>query len=91
MTQRNTHDISADFCYRLAMIDHPEILGKFEDDFLRVQGRMPYEQSLRLFTGMWREAVLLGVFPAVDPLEGIDVDIRVAGILNACLTKPLPE
>jgi hypothetical protein len=73
------------------MIQHPEILGKFEDDLLRDQGPMPYEQARRLFAGMWREGVLLGALPPADPLEGIDVDIRVAGILNACLTKPLPK
>jgi hypothetical protein len=52
---------------------------------------MPYEQARRLFTGMWREGILLGGFPPAESLEGIDVDIRVAGILNACLTKPLLE
>jgi hypothetical protein len=73
------------------MINHPEILRKFEDDFIRDQGPMPYEQARRLFTGMWREGILLGGFPPAESLEGIDVDIRVAGILNACLTKPLLE
>jgi len=34
------------------MINHPEILRKFEDDFIRDQGPMPYEQARRLFTGM---------------------------------------
>jgi hypothetical protein len=73
------------------MIHHPEILRKFEDDLHRDQGPMPYEQARRLFAGMWQEGVLLGALPPADPLEGIDVDIRVAGILNACLTKPLPK
>lgn len=73
------------------MIRHPEILQKFEDNLLRDQAPMPYKQARRLFDGMWQEGVMLGVLPPADPLEGIDVDIRVAGILNACLTKPLPK
>ncbi len=31
---------------------------------------------------MWQEAVDLGVLPLKDPLEGIEVDIRIAKILN---------
>jgi hypothetical protein len=73
------------------MIRHPEILRKFEDDLLHDQGPMPYDRARRLFAGMWREGVLLGALPPADPMEGIDVDIRVAGILNTCLTKPLPK
>jgi hypothetical protein len=31
---------------------------------------------------MWQEGVLLGVLPLKDPLEDIEVDIRIARILN---------
>ncbi len=72
------------------MIKDTEILRKFECDFISGQGRLPYEQSQKLFTAMWKEGVTLGVFPPVDPLAGIEVDIRIARILNTCLTKPLP-
>ena len=32
--------------------------------------------------GMWREGMALGVLPLKDPLEGIEVDIRIARMLN---------
>lgn len=41
-----------------------------------------YISALRLFEGMWREGMALGVLPLKDPLEGIDVDIRIAWMLN---------
>jgi len=72
------------------MIKDAKILGEFERNFISDQGRLPYAQSRKLFTAMWKEGVTLGVFPPVDPLAGIEIDIRVARILNTCLTKPLP-
>jgi len=72
------------------MIKDVEILGEFERNFTSGQGRLPYSQSRKLFTAMWKEGVTLGVFPPVEPLAGVEVDIRMARILNTCLTKPLP-
>ena len=56
------------------MVKNIEMLEKFERDFIGGRG--------------WREGVLLGVLPPADPLEGIEIDIRVARILNSCSTKP---
>jgi hypothetical protein len=36
---------------------------------------------------MWKEGVRLGVLPPKDELEGIEVDIKVAAVLNSCLKK----
>jgi len=72
------------------MIKNAEILREFERNFVSGQGRLPYAQSRDLFASMWKEGVTLGVFPPVDPLAGVEVDIRMARILNTCLTKPLP-
>lgn len=69
------------------MIKNPEILKKFEEDFIRDKGRLSYSQSLQIFTDMWNEGVRLGVLPLKNPLEGIEVDIKVAKILNSCLKK----
>ncbi|MBI3814841.1 MAG: hypothetical protein HY279_10330 [Nitrospinae bacterium] len=69
------------------MIKNPELLKKFEDNFVQDKGRLSYNQSIRIFTDMWNEGVKLGVLPLKDPLEGIDVDIKVARILNSCLKK----
>ena len=67
------------------MIKNPAKLRKFEDQFIRSSSPSPYPQALRQFTALWQEAVALGVLPPKDPLEGIEVDLRIANILNACL------
>ncbi len=66
------------------MIKDASILKKFEDDLSRKEGPLPYSKSLKIFEHMWKEALNLKVLPSKDPLEGIDVDIRIAKILNSC-------
>ena len=83
-------DIPEKLWYTYSMITDVEILRKFERNFISDQGCISYAQSRKLFTAMWKEGVTLGVFPPVDPLTGVEVDIRMARILNTCLTKPLP-
>jgi hypothetical protein len=41
-----------------------------------------YWQNLALFQSMLEEATRLGVFPPDDPLEGLEVDIRLARAIN---------
>lgn len=40
-----------------------------------------YHRNLRYFEALYREAQLLGVLPGANPLEGIEVDIRIAKVL----------
>jgi len=61
------------------------MLEQFEREIIKKE-RLSFEQALDLFEAMWQEGVDLGVLPPRDPLEGIDVDIRIARILN-CLKK----
>ena len=59
--------------------------AKLLDEFNRTQIRLEKSdvlESLRLFEGMWEEGISLGLLPLKDPLEGIEVDIRIARILN---------
>jgi hypothetical protein len=39
-------------------------------------------QRFRLQEALYQEAVLLGAFPPEDPLEGIEICIRVAQAVN---------
>ena len=41
-----------------------------------------YYQHLKIFEALYLEAKNLGVFPLKDPLEGIEVDIHLAAVLN---------
>jgi hypothetical protein len=73
------------------MITDQEALRKFEDNLIRNEAGMHHNQSLDLFTSMWREGMLLGVLPPKDTMEGIDVDIRMAQVLNSCLAESSPD
>jgi hypothetical protein len=63
------------------MIKDTELLAEVEENELRKE-KLDYGSALRLFEAMWKEAMLLGVLPLNDPLEGIEVDIKIARILN---------
>ncbi len=68
------------------MIRDAGALKRFEDSLLRVE-KLSHSQALRLLEAMWQEGVALGVLPPKDPLEGIEVDMRISRILNSCLKK----
>ena len=69
------------------MIRDAGALQRFEDSVIRGR-KLSHAKALQLYESMWREGVTLGALPPKDPLEGIDVDIRIAKILNLCLKKP---
>lgn len=73
------------------MLRESELLKKFEDDFIRDAGRLSFGQASRLFAGMWEEGMKLGVLPPKNPLDGIEVDILIARILNSCLKNSCQE
>ncbi len=63
------------------MITNPEKLQRFNEERIR-QDKTDPAARLRIFEALWREAVAVGAMPLKDPLEGIEVDIRIARILN---------
>lgn len=65
------------------MIKNPDILEQFEKQRTREE-KLSFEEALKIFEAMWKEGVNLGVLPPKDPLEGIEVDIKIARIIN-CL------
>jgi hypothetical protein len=72
------------------MIKNPGLLKTFEDHFIRDKGKLPFKHAMRLFSDMWNEGLRLGVLPSKEPLDGIDVDIKIAKVLNSCLKKSSP-
>jgi hypothetical protein len=46
-----------------------------------------YFKHLYIFEALYHEAKTLGIFPLKDPLDGIDVDIRLAMVLNVRKTS----
>ena len=67
------------------MIKDSEVLEQFEREMIKKE-KLSFKQALALFEAMWQEGVDLNVLPPKNPLEGIEVDIRIARILN-CLKK----
>ncbi|HCZ06042.1 MAG TPA: hypothetical protein DHV12_02720 [Thermotogae bacterium] len=64
------------------MIKDRKLLEAFERKF-QAEDRIDLETKYKILDALYREAVHLGVFPLKDPLEGIEVDIRVAKVINA--------
>ncbi|HPD21081.1 MAG: hypothetical protein QM299_11965 [Pseudomonadota bacterium] len=69
------------------MVRRPDLLKKFEDDLAREEGRVPHARAMEIFSSLWHEGRALGVLPGEDPLAGIEVDIRLARVLNSCSKK----
>ena len=69
------------------MIKRPDIIRKFEDDLARKEGRIPYDRAMKIVSSLWEESRTYAASPREDPLEGIEVDIRLAKVLNSCLKK----
>lgn len=64
------------------MIKDRRLLSAFNDREIALE-KADYLTALRLFEAMWEEGKTLGVLPLEDPLEGIEVDVRIARILNS--------
>ena len=40
-------------------------------------------KKFKILEALYKEAVALGVFPLKDSLEGLEVDIRIAKVINS--------
>jgi len=68
------------------MIRNRDLWERFEAKWQR---RVPasLEENLRIFAMLMEHARALGVWPPADPLEGIDVDIKVAKAVNTYVSE----
>lgn len=69
------------------MIKNSQVLKEFEDSLSRKEGPLPQQKAFNIFSAMWQEAMEMGIIPFKDSMAGIEVDIRMARILNSCLKK----
>jgi len=63
------------------LIRRPDVVEAFENE-LAAREPTDYARNLEVFEALMQEARRLGVWPPSDPLEGIEVDLRLARILN---------
>jgi hypothetical protein len=66
----------------LRMIKDVQFFRKWEQDLIS-STPIDYEQNLRIFEAMIEEARLLRVWPPSNPMEGIEIDIKIAKAVNA--------
>ncbi|HLT46343.1 MAG TPA: hypothetical protein VK002_03870 [Rubricoccaceae bacterium] len=50
-----------------------------------------HARNLRIVEALRQEAVALGVWPPDDPLAGLDVDLRLARVLNRLDVRDAPR
>ena len=73
------HDILFD------MIKDAAFWEAWEDDFIRSRPA-DLARNTALLDAMYEQARAMGIFPLADPLEGIEVKIRIAQALNVRTT-----
>ena len=66
-------------CFRMLIRD--PLLDSFEKEQI-AKSPPDYFHNLLIFESLYEEAKKLGVFPLKNPLEGIEVDIHLAAVLN---------
>jgi hypothetical protein len=65
------------------LIRDPEHLERSVSEFQRREA-LSTKKRFALADAMWAEGKALGVLPPVNPMEGIEVDLRIARALNSC-------
>lgn len=69
------------------MIINRAEVEKFEKERTRTE-KADVQKNLAILNALYDEAVALGVFPAKDPLEGLDVVLKIARVVNHVPTAP---
>ena len=69
------------------MIRDPKRWRQFEAAWQR-RAEADLEANLRVFHTLLRHARSLGVWPPKDPLEGLEVDLRLARMVNTYVEQP---
>ena len=65
------------------MIKNAELLERFEYKQLGKE-TLSYRDALKIYESMWLEAKALGILPLKNPMDGIEVKIKISRILNSC-------
>jgi hypothetical protein len=69
------------------MIINRAEVEKFEKERIRTE-KVDLRKNIAIFNALYDEAVALGVFPAKDPLEGLDVVLKIARVVNHVPAAP---
>lgn len=64
------------------MIKDKDKLFEFEKEFLKNE-KLDINKSFEIYENMYRYSVEMGILPLKNKLEGIEVDIKIAKVLNS--------
>lgn len=69
------------------MIKNREQIQKFERELLRKE-KIDVTKNFQIVDAMYHEAVELGIIPKKNPLDGLEIDIKIAKIVNYVQEAP---
>lgn len=69
------------------MIVNRDELEQFEKELIRSE-KVDLHKNYDILDALYNEAVALGVFPLKDPLDGFDVDLKIARVVNSVPEAP---
>lgn len=64
------------------MIKNHKRLQEFERKLLKKE-KVDIIQNFKIVEALYKEAVALGIFPLKNPLEGLEIDIKIAKVVNS--------
>ena len=73
-------------CYNIInvfiMVKNTSRLREFEDKYMR-RDKPDLLRNFQLLDQLYKEAKALSVFPLQDPLSDLDIDIKIARVINS--------
>ena len=63
-------------------ITNPKRLQEFEKELIK-KDKVDIKQNFKIIKALYGEAVALGVIPVKDPLDGLEIDIKIAKVVNS--------
>jgi len=69
------------------MIKNRYELQKLEKELVKKEN-VDVLRNFRLIDAMYKEAIILNAFPMRDDLAGIEVDIKIAKVINSVSESP---
>jgi len=64
------------------MVKNTSRLREFENNYMR-RDKPDLLRNLQLLDQLYKEAKTLSVFPLQEPLSGLDIDIKIAKVINS--------
>ncbi|MCM8766559.1 MAG: hypothetical protein NC816_01520 [Candidatus Omnitrophica bacterium] len=64
------------------MIKNRILIEEFEKELLRKQ-KTDYKRNFSILNQMYKQAVIVKIFPMKNPIEGLEKDLKIAKVVNS--------